>query len=1242
MCANVTPGQGSAVATPSLGNAVAIPRKERSVFKLVRSGKDKLKGVRNDEAKHELPGGTHASDVIDEDAASDDTDNEDDDDVGNVPSPKKTKNQQGKPDKLGIARGIFRAVRKWSFKDWLHRFSAAVWIAVTCNRRERRRVREANRWLQFKDREKRKFVIREKQLAQTRNRSKFQLDAGDLPRHRQLWRTVVKLKTYFLLQLTAFAAERLGYQDKRTGLPSRLIETWRFVRLVREAKHGYLYEAIDPSGKMVAVVVRDKSLGHVVQLPLERAANVLRHYMVPRRSFLGRLLIWFGIRQQFVHKGAVKLYAVFDNAEFYVEVSEYLRGGSLDVYIDNRTKPLDEYTACHIFTQLLLALKYLHSHRLMHRDVRLAQVLLVDAGKEDPDVKLSDFWCVARIPRSRVLVDRARAVDVSTSAAEVVKTGDWSDKSDIWSAGCILFQLLYGHPPFGGEGNALLERICTQDPEFDMLCGRASDHAVDLLKLLLHRQPFSRPTAKAALEHRWFSLFTGRKPEKLRSTEPHRIVNVSICGNAPMSRLGMPAKNLICAEVGMLNAGFCTYPGSTTCSLELKVGEGEEEGVGVKEMYFVSQIVVSLWGNEDNPRDISVQAKLRLDGAYFTIASSRIEAVDTTEVSIDIKKPLMYVRIRFNGNFGGVHGLALRKIRFYGFEICSVPVIADLDKVAFLRGAHVHRHAEVNESQIRQGMVHPSLRRDLKKGNRIPGTGAYYQEYRDVHSGPQHTTTVTGMLVPPLPEAGLRATFASWSLRYASECGKNLEPPKVSILKEQEGDGAQGKLVLFTSDELHDSEVKPEEVVSKGYALHRPMYLDDIRIPLDKEMGIEVAVSNNSGYCHFPSDFGLTFYYIPELPPFDEEVDPSTRRRKLGINADEVKASNLVDSAVAPVLVLGVETMGGACVVDNLQDTDSPRTTRDIQTTLTPAEAPAADGDEDYVEETVADQHIEAELKDDMEHLNTTFQFGKWGGRSDFTRSDYAIWNPNSDAIAAAELVYREPDCHNQKLWWGSEVPPLSQTSTIQSQTASRPSTGIQSQTASRPWTLETQQQTHSRAMEHIPENEDDHVDAMLRTPTLEQRRMKEMELMNTSRSKAEKERKRIEQQRQLEQRARRTEMGACRMAVLQKEDHGGLVCLQECGGEEVGPSPCVHNLCRQLPCSEGGLGRACPQGYYDQGLVCVRPVLQGFTPPAPPATPRESPDVASHLPARPTTSEPDAAELPPPPPAAAEGCVVM
>lgn len=664
--------------------------------------------------------------------------------------------------------------------------------------------------------------------------------------------------------------------------------------------------------------------------------------------------------KRFEHRCIVELFNVFNSSELFVEVTEYLGGGDLYKHVQKAKQQLDEYTVCYLIRRLLLALQYLHTRRLIHRSVRLSQILL--ASKDDlRGAKLGDLWCVARIPKKGILIDPDRPVDMLTTAPEVLRKGEWSEKADIWSVGCVLFELLHGHPPFGGKDAALMQRICVEDPEFDVVCGAVSSGATELIRMLLRRNPGHRPTAQAALEHRWFKEFGCEKPAASVKRIVEKIKAVKIMGKPPLCRAGMDVSNLL--DIHGFNPGFCTYLGLTSCSMDFEIlGDAEWQE------YWVTSVLVSLWGTAENPRIIILQDSVRPDAPFVDIMTHTIEDITCTEARLDVDRPLRRARLLFRKNFGGVFGIALRKITFYGYEARSVPVHVDMDLSTYKRGAMVKLHnAEITQQDLGT-KLHKSLRgKDLSQGQCIPGSNRNFMVFRDICSGrPYYTTGVETQRLELPP--GVELCAAVLGLRYVSASPPFAAPPRLRVnLLQELPDGTYRKDQLFETGDLNPPEWRPDQIQSNGYMDLPAMYRDGLSVSTDIPLKVELTFDNRAGVMHTPAVFGLVFYYIPELTTPESEHLPESE--------DEVKESN------AEVGKTGTRSNVAR---DAAHSTHNP--------------------DSDQISERAESEQHEQELLDKLAGLRKSAVFGHLGTSTAAT-AEPDVWQPSAPELTAAVLV---------------------------------------------------------------------------------------------------------------------------------------------------------------------------------------------------------------------------------------------
>ena len=220
----------------------------------------------------------------------------------------------------------------------------------------------------------------------------------------------------------------------------------------------------------------------------------------------GEILDEVKILKSLDHPDIVKIIEFYNTEEAYYIVNEYCSGGEL---FEKAEKGMSETQISVVFKQILSGLSYLHSKNIVHRDLKLENILISDkeyvemTGEEYFDIKIIDFG-------NAIIFDKNKTSNsiVGSSyyiAPEVFKR-KYNRECDLWSAGVILYMLIVGCPPFDGNSDKKIASII-KTGIFDKDNPRwndASSEVRDLISKLLVYDPEKRITANQALQHPWF------------------------------------------------------------------------------------------------------------------------------------------------------------------------------------------------------------------------------------------------------------------------------------------------------------------------------------------------------------------------------------------------------------------------------------------------------------------------------------------------------------------------------------------------------------------------------------------------------------------------------------------------------------------------------------------------------------------------------------------------------------------
>lgn len=163
-----------------------------------------------------------------------------------------------------------------------------------------------------------------------------------------------------------------------------------------------------------------------------------------------RLMNEIDILRKLDHPNIIKIYEVFLYENLYCIITEFCEGGSLYKHF-REGKSLTEESLRIVFKKIFSALSYMHRLKIVHRDIKLDNIVLVNriqsVGEiEELDVRIIDFG-LARVMTGQRVKDREKIGTYTYMAPEVLK-GLYSPKCDVWSTGIMLCTLLCGENPF--------------------------------------------------------------------------------------------------------------------------------------------------------------------------------------------------------------------------------------------------------------------------------------------------------------------------------------------------------------------------------------------------------------------------------------------------------------------------------------------------------------------------------------------------------------------------------------------------------------------------------------------------------------------------------------------------------------------------------------------------------------------------------------------------------------------------
>lgn len=259
-------------------------------------------------------------------------------------------------------------------------------------------------------------------------------------------------------------------------------------------------------------------LAHDMILDREVAVKMLRLDFANDEEFIRRFHREAQSATSLTHPNIVSIYDVGEEDSLYYIVMEYVNGQTLKQYI-NQHSSLRVEKALDIMMQLTSAISHAHQNHIIHRDIKPHNILIDPNGS----VKITDFGIAMALSATSITQTNSVLGSVHYLSPEQARGGMANRKSDIYSLGIVMFEILTGRLPFSGESavSIALKHLQSETPSVRRWNSTIPQSVENIVLKATAKDPFHRYNSVDEMEE---DLRTALNPERM--DEPKFIIPI--------------------------------------------------------------------------------------------------------------------------------------------------------------------------------------------------------------------------------------------------------------------------------------------------------------------------------------------------------------------------------------------------------------------------------------------------------------------------------------------------------------------------------------------------------------------------------------------------------------------------------------------------------------------------------------------------------------------------------------------